>query len=325
MTAHAGAGRFGTVLTAMVTPFDPEGALDVDGAVRLARWLADNGSDGLVVAGTTGEGSALDDGEATELWRAVSAAVTVPVVAATGSNDTRHTVERTKAAEAAGADAVLVVTPYYVRPSQAGMAAHFQRVAEATSLPVLLYDIPVRTGRKIATGTMLQLARNVANIVGVKDSAGDVVATARLVAGAPDGFEVYCGDDVFMLPMLAVGAVGLVSVSAHWLGPQLSEMIATFAKGDTRGAQVLNARLLDSASFQSSEEYPNPMPAKAVCRALGLPAGQCRLPIGPAPAELDELAARIAAQSAVAQSRAAQSPVAQSPVAPSAAAGVAGS
>jgi 4-hydroxy-tetrahydrodipicolinate synthase len=283
----------------MVTPFGPDGDLDVDGAVRLAQWLVDNGSDGLVVAGTTGEGSALDDDEAAELWRSVSAAVTVPVVAATGSNDTRHTIERTKAAEAAGADAVLVVTPYYVRPSQAGLAAHFEQVALSTSLPVLLYDIPIRTGRKIATSTMLQLACDVTNIVGVKDSAGDVVSTARLVAGAPDGFEVYCGDDVFALPMIAVGAVGLVSVSAHWLGPQLSEMIATFAKGDIEGAQALNARLLDSASFQSSEEYPNPMPAKAVCRALGLPAGQCRLPIGPAPVELDELAARIAAGSAV--------------------------
>jgi 4-hydroxy-tetrahydrodipicolinate synthase len=279
----------------MVTPFDSDGALDVDGAVRLARWLSDHGSDGLVVAGTTGEGSVLDDAEASELWRAVSSAVTVPVIAATGSNDTRHTIELTRAAQAAGADAVLVVTPYYSRPSQAGLAAHFASVAGATSLPVLLYDIPLRTGRKIANDTMLMLAREVTNLVGVKDSAGDVVSTARLAAAAPDGFEVYCGDDPFTLPMLAVGAVGVVSVSAHWLGPQLSEMIATFAKGDTEGAQALNARLLESVSFQSSEEYPNPMPAKAMCRALGLPAGQCRLPIGPAPAELDERAALVAA------------------------------
>jgi 4-hydroxy-tetrahydrodipicolinate synthase len=279
----------------MVTPFDPDGALDVDGAVRLARWLADNGSDGLVLAGSTGEGAVLDDAEVAELWRAVAGAVTVPIIAATGSSDTRHTVERTKAAEAAGAHAVLVVTPYYVRPSQAGIAAHFERVAEATSLPVLLYDIPVRTGRKIETETMLQLARTVSNILGVKDAAGDIVATARRVAGAPDGFEVYCGDDLFTLPALSVGAVGVISVAAHWLGPQLAEMVATFAKGDTDGARVLNARMLDSIAFQSSEDYPNPMPAKAVCRALGLPAGQCRLPIGPAPAELDELAARVAA------------------------------
>ena len=145
----------------MVTPFDRDGSLDVDGAVQLARWLCDHGTDGLVVAGTTGEGTVLDDSEASDLWGAVSAAVTVPVIAATGSNDTRHTIERTKAAEAAGADAVLVVTPYYSRPSQAGLAAHFASVAGATSLPVLLYDIPVRTGRKIATDTMLELAREV--------------------------------------------------------------------------------------------------------------------------------------------------------------------
>ncbi len=297
MTPHAGAGRFGAVLTAMVTPFDRDGALDIDGAVQLARWLADHGSDGLVVAGSTGEGAVLDDAELSELWRAVSRAVTIPVVAATGTSDTRHTIERTKAAEAAGADAVLVVTPYYVRPSQAGIAAHFESVAHATSLPVLLYDIPVRTGRKISNETMFHLGRNVSNVVGVKDAAGDIIATARRVAGAPDGFEVYCGDDLFTLPMLAVGAVGVVSVASHWVGPQLSEMVATFAKGDTEGAQALNARMLDSVSFQSSEDYPNPMPAKAVCRALGLPAGQCRLPIGEAPAELDELAAQVAAES----------------------------
>jgi 4-hydroxy-tetrahydrodipicolinate synthase len=160
---------------------------------------------------------------------------------------------------------------------------------------MLLYDIPIRTGRKISTETMLHLARDLKNVVGVKDAAGDVVSTARLVANAPSGFEVYCGEDLYTLPMLAIGAVGVVSVAAHWLGPQLSEMVATFAKGDTDGAQALNARYLEQVAFQSSEEYPNPMPAKAICRARGLPAGQCRLPIGPAPAELDEQAARIVA------------------------------
>ena len=301
MTSHAGAGRFGAVLTAMVTPFDPDGALDVDGAVQLARWLADNGSDGLVVAGTTGEGAVLDDDESAELWRAVSAAVTVPVIAATGSNDTRHTVERTKAAAAAGADAVLVVTPYYSRPSQAGIAAHFERgrrrvVAAGAALrhPGARReedrnrdDAPTRPQRDEHRRCEGRCRRRRS-------------ATTRLVAGAPDGFEVYCGDDLFTLPMLAVGAVGVVSVAAHWLGPQLSEMVATFAKGDTDGAQTLNARLHRSVSFQSSDEYPNPMPAKAICRASGLPSGQCRLPIGPAPAELDERAARVVAAVAAA-------------------------
>lgn len=279
----------------MVTPFDAQGDLDVDGAVVLARWLADNGSDCLVLGGSTGEGAALEQSEAQELWRAVVGAVTVPVIAATGTSNTRHTLELTKAAADAGADALLVVTPYYSRPSQAGIAAHFEAVSAVSPLPILLYDVPVRTGRKIATETALRLARDLPNVVGVKDAAGDVVSTARLVAESPSGFEVYCGDDLFTLPMLSVGAVGLVSVAAHWVGPQLSEMVAAFWKGDTGGAQALNARYLETVAFQSSEEYPNPMPAKAMCRALGLPAGQCRLPIGPAPAELDERAARLVA------------------------------
>jgi 4-hydroxy-tetrahydrodipicolinate synthase len=279
----------------MVTPFDEDGGLDIDGAAVLATWLADHGSEGLVVAGTTGEGTVLDDSEAGDLWRAVSEAVNVPVIAATGSNDTRHTIERTKLAADCGADAVLVVTPYYSRPSQAGISSHFEAVALASKVPLMFYDIPIRAGRKISPETMIRLARDLPSVVGVKDAAGDVVATARLVAQAPAGFDVYCGDDMFTLPMLAVGAVGVVSVSAHWLGPQISEMIKRFAKGDNDGAQEANARLLESMAFQSSDDYPNPLPAKAMCRALGLPAGQCRLPLGPAPAELDELAATVAA------------------------------
>jgi 4-hydroxy-tetrahydrodipicolinate synthase len=279
----------------MVTPFDSDGALNVDGAIALARWLADNGTEALVVAGTTGEGAVLDDAEAVELWRAVAGAVTIPVIAATGSNDTRHTVELTRAAATTGANAVLVVTPYYSRPSQAGIAAHFAAVSEASALPIVAYDIPIRSGRKIATDTMLHMARDLPNLIGVKDAAGDVISTARLVANAPSSFEVYCGDDCFTLPMLAIGAVGVVSVAAHWLGPQISEMVARFGKGDTDGAQELNARHIEQIAFQTSDEFPNPMPAKAICRVLGLPAGQCRLPIGRAPAELDDRAARIVA------------------------------
>ncbi|HTZ08494.1 MAG TPA: 4-hydroxy-tetrahydrodipicolinate synthase [Acidimicrobiales bacterium] len=295
MPISAGPGRFGAVITAMVTPFDDEGALDVDGAVTLARWLTSHGSDGLVVAGTTGEGPVLDDDELGTLWRAVSEAVTVPVIAGTGSADTAHTVACTRLAAQAGAAAALVVTPYYSRPSQAGLAAHFRAVADATDLPVLLYDIPVRTGRKIAHETMLGLARQVPTIVGVKDAAGDVVASARLVAEAPPGFELYSGDDAVTLPLLAVGAVGLVSVAAHWAGDELGAMIAAFGKGDVEGARLANAALLDSYAFESSEATPNPLPAKAACRALGLPAGQCRLPLGVAPPELDAAARAILA------------------------------
>jgi len=294
--APSGPGRFGAVVTAMVTPFDEAGALDVDGAVTLARWLAAHGSDGLVVAGTTGEGPVLSDTELVELWRAVAEAVTVPVIAGTGSNDTRHSVECTRLARDAGAAAALVVTPYYSRPSQAGLLGHFTAVATSTDLPVMLYDVPVRTGRRIARDTMVQLARQVPNIVGVKDAAGDPAGAARLVAEAPPGFELYSGDDALTLPLLAVGAVGVVSVASHWAGEEMGEFVAAFSKGDVEGARATNARLFESYAFESSDEFPNPLPAKAACRVLGLPAGQCRLPLGDAPAELDERARAVVAR-----------------------------
>lgn len=279
----------------MVTPFDEAGALDLDGAVELARWLAANGSDALVVCGTTGEGPVLSDAEIVDLCRSVSAAVTVPVIAGTGTNDTLHSIELTKLADAAGADAVLVVTPYYSRPSQAGLVAHFEAVAGSTELPVLLYDIPVRTGRKIAHETMIHLAREVPNIVGVKDAAGDVAAAARLAAQAPPGFEVYSGEDALTLPLLAVGAVGVVSVAANWAPAEMGEMIGAYFKGDVNAARVANAKLLDSYAFETSETWPNPLPAKAACRALGLPSGQCRLPLGAGSADLDERAREVLA------------------------------
>lgn len=278
------------MVTAMITPFDDAGALDADGAARLARWLVDNGSDGLVVAGTTGEAPALTDDEFATLVRAVRGAVTVPVLAGTGSNDTRHSIELTAMAEEARADGVLLVTPYYNRPSQQGIAAHFSAVAASTTLPVVLYDIPVRAGRRIDHETMLHLARTASNIVGVKDATGDLAGAARLVHEAPSGFCVYSGDDPLTLPFMAVGGVGIVSVAGNWAPSEMSEMVACFAKGDVEGARAANARLLPSFAFETSDAYPNPLPAKAACRVLGLPAGQCRLPMGPAPAELDDLA-----------------------------------
>jgi 4-hydroxy-tetrahydrodipicolinate synthase len=279
----------------MVTPFDDSGALDLDGAVRLARWLADHGSNGLVLAGSTGEGATLRDDEKAALWRAVAEAVTVPVVAAVGSADTAHTIELAVAAGEAGVDGLLLVTPYYVRPSQRGMADHFEAVAGSSALPVLLYDIPVRTGRRIGRDTMCDLARRVPNIVGVKDAAGDVAGTAHLIGEAPGDFCVYSGDDVQTLPLLAVGAVGVISVAAHWAGREFGEVVEAFAKGDVDGARATNARLLESFDFESTEEYPNPLPAKAACRVLGLPAGQCRPPMGPAPTTLDERARQVLA------------------------------
>src|SRR5207302_1524264 len=237
--------RFGEVLTAMVTPFGADGALDLDGARDVARWLVDHGSDGLVVAGTTGEGPVLTDDEKLDLWRAVAEAVTVPVVAGSGSNDTAHSIALTKVAAECGVAGMLVVTPYYNRPSQAGLEAHFRAVAEgAGKKPLLIYDIPVRTGRKVAHDVLVRLAREVSNVVGVKDAALDVSASARLRAAAPDGFEIYSGNDDQTLPLMSIGAVGVIGVATHWAAPEFAEMMAAFEKGDVATARELNARLL---------------------------------------------------------------------------------
>jgi 4-hydroxy-tetrahydrodipicolinate synthase len=288
-------GRFGATLTAMATPFTQDGSLDLDGAKTLARWLVDNGSDGLVVAGTTGEAPVLSDDETVALFHAVREAVTVPVIAGTSTNDTAHSVAMTKAAEQAGADAVLAVTPYYSRPSQAGIEAHFRAVAASTSLPVVLYDIAVRTGRAIAPDTMLRLAHEVPNIVAVKDASGNPSRSAVLLTQTPPGFELYSGDDAFSLPLLAIGAVGTISVAAHWVGVLHGEMCKAFAKGDVEEAQRINAKMLPSFEFETGDAAPNPLPTKAVLRVLGLPAGQCRLPMGPAPAGLEDEARKILA------------------------------
>jgi 4-hydroxy-tetrahydrodipicolinate synthase len=292
----AGAARFGAVGCAMVTPFDPDGALDVDGAGELARWLVAQGNDFLVVSGTTGESPALSDTEKRDLWRAVAEAVTVPVFAGTSTADTAHSVELTRAARAAGVTGILAVTPYYNRPAQAGIEAHMRAVGDAAGdLPVLLYDIPVRTGRKVAPEVILRLAGD-GVIVGVKDATGDPAGSAALMAGAPPGFELYSGNDGDTLPLLAVGGVGVVSVEAHWAASTVGDMISSFFKGDVDQARALNARLIESHRFQSSDDAPNPIPAKAMLRSLGRPAGQCRLPLGPSPAGLEDRARQVFAR-----------------------------
>lgn len=285
--------RFGAVLTAMVTPFDDDGRLDLDATAALARWLVDNGSEGLVVTGTTGEAPTLADDEKRDVWRAVAEAVAAPVLAGAGSNDTAHSVELVRAAEAAGVAGILAVTPYYSRPSQAGIEAHFRAMAAATSLPVLLYDIPVRTGRRIAHETFLRLAREVPNIVGVKDAAGDLAGSARLAAEAPAGFELYSGEDGVTLPLLSIGAVGTIGVATHWTGRLHGEMLSSFSKGDVDTARRVNARLLASFAFETGDTTPNPIPAKAMLRVLGHRVGQCRLPVGPAPEGLEERARQV--------------------------------
>ncbi len=282
--------RFGQVITAMVTPFDENGELDLDAAAELAQFLVETGSDGLVLSGTTGESPALTPSEAGALFRRVRGTVSVPILAGAGSNSTHEALTLTREAAETGVDGILSVTPYYNRPSQEGIVEHFTKVAQCTDLPVILYDIPARTGRKIETDTLLRLARGVENIVGVKDAAGDLGETARLMAEAPDGFELYSGEDALTLPLLSVGAVGVISVASHWAATRFGEMIEAFGKGDVDTSRRVNSSLIESCRFESQPDAPNPIPTKAMLRVLGLRVGHCRSPMVGEPPDLENRA-----------------------------------
>ena len=287
--------RFGRVMTAMVTPFKADGSLDCEGAANLARWLVDHGNDGLVVACTTGESPTLTHHEQIDLIQAVVSAVSVPVIAGAGSNDTRAAIELTELATKAGATAILSVTPYYNRPSQAGLLAHYGAVANATDLPIMLYDIPVRAGRRIETATVLELAHTHDNICALKDASGNVAETAALIAQAPKGFEVYSGEDNLNLALLAVGAVGVVGVATHWCGRECRDMVDAIERGDIAAARAINQLLIPSWAFESGDRNPNPIPTKAMLKVLGLPGGDCRLPMGPEPDDLQDRARAVLA------------------------------
>lgn len=274
------AGRFGAVVTAMVTPFAEDESLDLDRAQEVARWLLDHGSDGLVVAGTTGESPTLTDREKVDLFRAVAEAAEGrgAVIANTGTYDTAHSVHLTEEAEKAGVDAVLAVGPYYNKPPQTGLYRHFRAIAEATSLPLVLYNIPGRTAVRIAHETLLRLAE-VDNIVGVKDATGDLAAAAELVAEAPD-FEVISGEDALTFPLVCLGGTGVISVTSHVAGERMRRMIDLVASGDVAGARKVNQELvpLYRALFLTT----SPIPVKAAMGLLGQPVGPPRLPLVPA-------------------------------------------
>ena len=282
--------RFGRVITAMITPFNSDGSLDVQGACDLAQWLAEQGNNALVLAGTTGESPTITQDEQIQLVEAVAQAVDIPVIAGAGSNDTRSAITNTQRCEQAGAKGILSVTPYYNRPSQAGLYEHYLRISDSTELPIMLYDIPIRTGRKLESKTMLRLAEETENIVAVKDAAGDIEATAELIAQAPDGFEVYSGEDALTLQLLTVGAVGTVSVASHWTTPETVSLMESFFSGDLDKAKQINQQLIPSYDFESGDLNPNPIPTKAMMKVLGLPGGDCRLPMGPEPEGLQEKA-----------------------------------
>jgi 4-hydroxy-tetrahydrodipicolinate synthase len=282
--------RFGRVMTAMVTPFDADGELDVDAAVTLARWLVDQGNEGLVVAGTTGESPTLTIDEKLSLFEAVAGAVTVPVIAGTTGSNTRQDMGLTAEASELGIAGILAVCPYYSRPSQAGLDAHFRAIASVTELPVLLYDIPGRTGRKIESGTLIRLGTEVANIVGVKDASANPGETAIVNFDTPSNFEIYSGDDSMTVPLLSVGAVGAIGVATHWCAPDHVEMFDAWDRNDISAVQKISTRQLESYDFETGEFAPNPVPAKAMLRILGHSVGECRLPMGPTPPGLEDAA-----------------------------------
>jgi 4-hydroxy-tetrahydrodipicolinate synthase len=274
----------------MVTPFDREGRLDLDAARRLAKWLGEHGSDGLVLAATTGEAPTLSDAERRDLVRAVSEAVTIPVIAGTGTYDTAHTIALTREAKSWGASGVMLVSPYYNRPPQAGIEAHFRAAAQATDLPVMLYDVPGRTGRRVAREVLARLFREVPNVVAFKDATGDPPAAAALIAQAGAHFDLYSGDDSFTLPLAAVGAVGLVGTNTHWTGPQFQQMFSALERGHLQEAMRIHARLQESFDFSNSDACVYSMSGKAMLRAIGMDVGDCRLPLPPAPPEVVERA-----------------------------------
>ena len=277
----------------MITPFDASGALDLNEAVRLAKWLQDNGNDGLVVSGTTGESSTLTDAEKLALWEAVINAVTIPVIAGSGSNDTAHSVHLTKEVTKMGAAGILAVGPYYNRPPQSGLEGHITAMANATTLPVVVYDIPVRTGRKISTQTLAKLANTVPNIKALKDAAGAPAETANLMAQVPKDFELYSGDDGLTLAFLAYGGSGVIGVATHWSAPEHQAMITAFKNGDVALARKYNDILLESYAFETGDDNPNPIPSKVMMNHLGFKVGDCRLPMGPPPAGLADRAATV--------------------------------
>jgi 4-hydroxy-tetrahydrodipicolinate synthase len=275
--------RFGEVLTAMVTPFDTDRSLNLESARKLTSYLIDNGSDGLVVCGTTGESPTLTHDEKLALFRAVieEAGGRAKVVAGTGTNNTAESVALTREVNELGVDGVLVVTPYYSKPPQNGLLEHFRAVADASRAPVMVYDIPGRTGRRIERPTMVELAAH-ERIVADKDAVGDAGETARLrndldEAGAND-FEIYSGDDPLLLPHLAAGAVGIVSVCSHLIGPQIKSIVSDFNGGRLEAAQRTYSGLLPLMATIMGITA-SPIPVKAALNMIGLEVGPPRLPL----------------------------------------------
>lgn len=277
------AAPFGSVLTAMITPFDESGAVDHEVAWELARHLVAEGSDGVVVSGTTGEAPTLSEDEKVALFGTVVGAVAgkAVVIAGTGTYDTAESIHLTRRAVAAGVDGVMAVTPYYSRPPQEGLVGHFTAIADASDVPVLLYNIPSRTGRLIEVATLARLAEH-ERIVAVKDAVGDLAFTTRTALAVGERMAIYSGDDVLTLPMMAIGAVGVVSVASHLAGRKIAAMVAAMIRGDLGEARGLHLAL--APLFEACFLEPNPIPVKAALGKLWREVGAPRLPLVPASA-----------------------------------------
>ncbi|MFO7172341.1 MAG: 4-hydroxy-tetrahydrodipicolinate synthase [Bacillota bacterium] len=284
---------FGRLITAMVTPLARDGSVDYPRARQLARRLADQGNDALVVAGTTGESPTLTREEKLRLFAEVVAEVgdRVQVIAGTGNNNTEETIALTREAEATGVHGILLVTPYYNRPPQEGLYRHFRAVADATRLPVMLYNVPSRTAVNLAPATVARLARDCPNVVALKECVADQVGP--VLAQAPEGFAVYSGDDAATLPMMAQGAVGVVSVASHLVSPQMRRMIDAYIRGDVAEAARIHRGLLPL--FKGLFRTTNPILVKAALELVGFPVGGLRLPLVEATAEEREELRRVLA------------------------------
>lgn len=273
---------FGRLLTAMVTPFNADGSVNYEKAADLAEWLINNGSDGLVVAGSTGEAATMSAEEKLELFRVVVNRINkrVPVIAGTGSNNTADSVKMTKMAEAMGVDGALIVGPYYNKPTQEGFYQHFAAVAQSTGLPIIVYNVPGRTASNISPAIVARLAADFGNIVAIKEAAGNVAQVAELYSVLPEEFTIYSGDDGLILSFMSVGATGLISVLSNIGGGILQDVMQAYEDGRVREAAKLNARMVPLANAMFIETNPIPVKA-AVTLVTGIDSGQPRLPLTP--------------------------------------------
>ncbi|OES43564.1 4-hydroxy-tetrahydrodipicolinate synthase [Domibacillus iocasae] len=272
---------FGRLSTAMVTPFDSKGNIDFEKTTQLIEHLIQTGTDSLVVAGTTGESPTLTSEEKIALFQHTVKTVKgrIPVIAGTGSNNTRSSIELTKKAEAAGVDAIMLVAPYYNKPSQEGLFQHFKIIAESTKLPVMIYNIPGRTSILIEPKTTIRLANEVPNIMATKEASGSMDIITEIIANTEEDFLVYSGDDGLTLPILSIGGTGIISVASHVAGNEMKEMVNAFLSGDIQAAASIHQRLLPL--FRGLFAAPNPVPVKTALQMKGLDVGGVRLPLIP--------------------------------------------